>query len=400
MALFRPNTVRRRKGRRKTVKIVVLGADGYLGWPTCMHLAALGHEVVAVDNYLKREIADATSSSPLVEMPRLRDRAEIFANKTGHEIRICEGDLNESSFMKFVIGGERPDAVVHYAEQPSGPYSMIGDEEASLTLHNNVGTTLNLVQAVLQNCPECHIIKLGTMGEYGTPNIDIEEGWLEVEHNGRKQKRLFPREAGSFYHTTKILDTDILWFWVRMRGLKVTDLMQGPVYGMHTEQTKLHDDLGTHLWYDDIFGTALNRFAVQAVAGIPMTVYGGGSQTRGYLDIRDTLQCITLAAENPAEQGELRILNQFTENFSANDLALIVQKAAAKLSIDARIDHIENPRIESEEHYYNPKKDGFDKLGLKPHLLTEDTVVGMLEYIQNHRKGIDANSIMPRVRWR
>lgn len=382
------------------MKIVVLGADGYLGWPTCMHLASMGHEVVAVDNYFKRDIADATSSAALVEMPRLRERVELFSKESGHKIRICEGDLSERSFMNFVIGGERPDAVIHYAEQPSGPYSMIGDEEASVTLHNNVGTTLNLVQSVLKNCPECHIIKLGTMGEYGTPNIDIEEGWLEIDHNGRKETRLFPREAGSFYHTTKILDTDILWFWVRMRGLKVTDLMQGPVYGMFTEHTALHDDLGTAFWYDDIFGTALNRFAVQAVAGIPMTVYGTGGQTRGYLDIRDTMQCITLAAENPAKQGELRILNQFTENFSANDLALIVQKAAAKLSIDARIDHIDNPRIESEEHYYNPKKDGFDKLGLKPHLLTEDTVVRMLEYIQRNRKGIDTSSIMPRVRWR
>ncbi len=382
------------------MKILVLGADGYLGWPTCMHLASLGYDVVAVDNYLKRDIAKETSSAPLVEMPLLGKRSDLFHKATGHRIQVLEGDLRDYGFMSALLKHEDPDTIIHYAEQPSGPYSMMGHKEGALTLHNNLGTTYNLVMAALEHCPEVHIEKLGTMGEYGTPNTDIPEGWLDFEINGRKDRRLFPRQAGSFYHTTKILDTDLLWFWVRNRGIKVTDLMQGPVYGMHTEQTMLSDDLGTNFWYDDMFGTALNRFVVQAIHGMPLTVYGKGGQTRGYLDIRDTMQCITLAAENPALQGQLRIMNQFTEDFSANKLAEIVRDAADSIGIDVAIDHIENPRIEEEDHYYNATADAFAELGLKPHLLTQETVVGMLEYVKRHKGNIDASSIMPRVTWK
>lgn len=384
------------------MKIIVLGADGYLGWPTCMHLANLGNEVIAVDNYLKRKIAKETSSAPLVEMPSLPDRADIYYDLGNRsKIKVYEGDLANFEFMSKMMAREKPDAVIHYAEQPSGPYSMIGHKEASLTLHNNVGTTLNLIHAVMEHCPECHIIKLGTMGEYGTPNIDIEEGWIDITHNGRTDKFLFPRQAGSFYHTTKILDTDIIWFYVRMKGLRVTDLMQGPVYSMFTDQIVQDENgLGTHFWYDDIFGTALNRFVVQAIAGIPMTVYGKGGQTRGYLNIRDTMQCVTLAAENPAEQGELRIMNQFTEDFSANALAEAVQRAAKLMGIEAPIDHIKNPRIESEDHYYNAKLEKFLELGLKPTLLNDETIVGMLQYVSRNKDRIQKDCIMPRVSWK
>jgi len=382
------------------MKILVLGADGYLGWPTCMHLASIGYDVIAVDNYMKRQIAEDTASSPLVEMPKLKDRSTIFQNVTGKTINTHEGDLSDYEFMSKVVEIHKPDTIIHYAEQPSGPYSMLGHKEGAMTLHNNVGTTFNLIMAVLEHCPEAHIVKLGTMGEYGTPNTDIPEGWFDFEIDGRKDRRLFPRQAGSFYHTTKILDTDILEFWVRNRGIKVTDLMQGPVYGMRTEHTALSDDLGTHFWYDDMFGTALNRFVVQAVHGMPLTVYGKGGQTRGYLDIRDTMQCITLATETPALQGQLRIMNQFTEDFSANKLAQIVHYAADSIGLAVTVDHIENPRIEEEDHYYNANADSFAELGLKPHLLTQETVVGMLEYVTRHKGNIDPSSIMPRVTWK
>jgi UDP-sulfoquinovose synthase len=366
------------------MKIIVLGADGYLGWPTCMYLKARGHDVIAVDNYLKRRLEDEVRGGPLVRMPNLMGRSRLFEDVSSATIAVEELDVTDYRALDELLADEKPDAIVHYAEQPSGPYSMIGHREAALTLDNNVRGTLNLVHAVLNNCPECHIVKLGTMGEYGTPNIDIEEGWIDIEHNGRKDRMLFPRAAGSLYHTTKILDTDLLWFYVRMKKLRVTDLMQGPVYGTIAEGS-VPDELGTHFHYDDIFGTALNRFVVQAVVGHPLTVYGSGKQTRGYIDLRDTVQCVALAAESPPERGELRIMNQFTESFSVWDLAERVRAAASDAQIDVKIDFIDNPRIESE--------------GLEPHLLDSDTILEMIEYVQKHRAKVDESLILPRVKW-
>jgi UDP-sulfoquinovose synthase len=380
------------------MKIIVLGADGYLGWPTCMYLQSRGHRIIAVDNYLKRRLEDEVDSAPLVRMPHLGERSHRFEQASGgHPIAVEEIDVTDFKALDELFAEEKPDAVVHYAEQPSGPYSMMGHKEASLTLDNNVRGTLNLVHAILNNCPDCHLVKLGTMGEYGTPNIDIEEGWIDIEHNGRSDRLLFPRAAGSLYHTTKILDTDLLWFYVRMKKLRVTDLMQGPVYGTYHEG--IPEELGTHFHYDDIFGTALNRFVVQAVVGHPLTVYGTGGQTRGYLDIRDTVQCIALAAETPAAPGELRIMNQFTESFSALELAERVRAAASDANLNVAIDHIDNPRIESEDHYYSAKNSKLMDLGLEPHLLDSDTVLGMIRYVQKHRDKINELLILPRVRW-
>jgi UDP-sulfoquinovose synthase len=276
---------------------------------------------------------------------------------------------------------------------------MMGYTQARCTLDNNLGTTFNLIWAVLEHAPECHIVKLGTMGEYGTPNIDIEEGWITVEHKGRQQKFLYPRQAGSLYHTSKVLDTDLLWFYVRTHGLRVTDLMQGPVYGVSTPEADLDPGLMPNFHYDDIFGTVVNRFLVQAVAGVPLTVYGKGGQRRGYLNLRDTLQCVALALDHPARPGELKILNQFTETFSVNELAELVQKAGARLGLSVTIEPIENPRKEAEEHYYNPVHRGLLEMGLEPHFLNEGVLLHMLERIMAYRGKIDHARIMPRVRW-
>ncbi|MDZ7681668.1 MAG: NAD-dependent epimerase/dehydratase family protein [Fodinibius sp.] len=282
--------------------ILILGGDGYLGWPTAMHFAAADHEVIVADNYLRRTIAMQTDSEALMPNPNLKQRTDIFEAETGKDITVEIGDLTEYRFMSELFETYQPDAVVHYAEQPSAPYSMKGVDEAQLTLNNNLNVTFNVIQAVLNHAPDCHIVKLGTMGEYGTPNIDIEEGWIDVEHNGREDTFLFPRAAGSLYHTTKVLDTDLLWFYVRTFDLKVTDLMQGPVYGLSTPESDLNEQLLPNFHYDDIFGTLVNRFLVQAVAGVPLTVYGKGEQVRGYLNINDTLQCIELAIDNPADR--------------------------------------------------------------------------------------------------
>jgi UDP-sulfoquinovose synthase len=381
------------------VRVLILGGDGYLGWPTAMRLAALGDDVMVVDNYLRRRLARETRSEPLVATPDLTVRSETFAAITGRTLKVEIGDCADGAFMDRTFGEFQPEAVVHYAEQPSAPYSMMGYEQARLTLHNNIGTTFNVIWSVIQHVPDAHIVKLGTMGEYGTPNIDIEEGWIDIEHKGRSDRFLFPRQGGSLYHTTKILDTDLLWFYVRTHNLRVTDLMQGPVYGLSTREADCDPRLGPHFHYDDIFGTVLNRFLVQAVAGIPLTVYGSGEQTRGFLNLEDTLQCVDLALRSPARRGELRILNQFTERFSVRQLAERVCDVGNRIGLAVSVAPIQNPRKEREHHYYNPAHRALLDLGLEPHYLTDDVLADFLERVRRHRDAIDTGRIMPRVRW-
>ncbi len=381
------------------MRILILGGDGYLGWPTAMSFASNGHEVCVMDNYLRRRIAQETSSEALIPAPNLNERAAIWKSISGKPVQVVIGDCKDYRILSEVFREFQPEAVIHYAEQPSGPYSMIGYEEARRTLENNLGVTFNVIWAVLEYTPDCHIIKLGTMGEYGTPNIDIEEGWLEVEHNGRRDTFLYPRQAGSLYHTTKILDTDLLWFYVRLYGLRVTDLMQGPVYGLSSPEADLDERLLPNFHYDDIFGTVVNRFLVQAVAGIPLTVYGKEGQTRGYLNLKDTLQCVELATNNPVEKGKHRILNQFTETFSVNELAERVHRVGNEIGLNVEVRSLENPRKEQERHYYNPKHSGLLELGLEPHYMTDEVVAGMLEKVIKYKDRIDKRKILPRVKW-
>ena len=381
------------------MRILILGADGYLGWPTVMHLSSKGHDVAAVDNYLRRSLFEEVGVQPLFEVPGLDERCALWEDVSGCRVPFFIGDLVQWEFVEKVFSEFKPDAIVHYAEQPAAPYSMLNRHAATLTLRNNLLVTANVIFAVREFCPEAHIVKLGTMGEYGTPDIDIEEGWLEVEHRGRRHKFLYPRQASSLYHTTKIMDTDLLWFYVRTWGLRVTDLMQGPVYGIFTDESENDDRLLPFFNYDEIFGTVLNRFVVQAVAGYPLTVFGKGGQTRGYLNIRDTLNCIRLSVDNPADKGELRIFNQFTETFSVNELAEKVKAAGAGLGLNVEIQNVDNPRIELEEHYYNPSHTGLLDLGLKPNYLTEQVLVQMMEFAIKHQKSITPENIFRKVKW-
>lgn len=381
------------------MRVLILGADGYLGWPTAMHLSNRGHEIMAVDNYLRRRMAREEDAEPLQQLPNLHQRAGLWEQHAGHHISVRIGDIADWDFTAGIFAEFQPDAVIHYAEQPSAPYSMRSRRTAHTTLHNNLGTTLNVIYAVREYAPEAHIIKLGTMGEYGTPNIDIEEGWLDVEHNGRRQQFLYPRQAGSLYHTTKIMDTDLLWYYVRIWELAVTDLMQGPVYGIYTDENVGQPQLVPHFSYDELFGTVLNRFVVQAVAGYPLTVYGQGGQTRGYLNLRDTLSCVALALENPASAGDLRIFNQFTETFSVNELADQTQRVGAEHGLDVEIQSIDNPRKEAEEHYYNPVHTGLLDRGLKPNYLTDDVLGEMMAYVQSNRRNVDTDRIFRGTRW-
>jgi len=394
------------------VRILILGGDGYLGWPTAMSLSFKGHEVTVADNYFRRNACKELGTGMLYPVPDLTGRAEIWHGLTGKEIKVVIGDLTDPEIMRSFFDGsveytwsmdgsfsDLPDTVVHYAEQPSAPYSLLNHEYANTTISNNLLVTNNLMFAVRDLSPETHIVKLGTMGEYGTPDIEIEEGWIEIEHKGRKDTFLFPRQASSIYHTTKIMDTDLLWFGVRTWGLKVTDLMQGPVYGIETEESRIDDRVRTFFNYDEIFGTVINRFIVQAVSGYPLTIYGSGGQTRGYLNINDTLQCVQKTIETPAKDGELRIFNQIMESFSVNELAEKTQRVGKKLGYDVQIEHIDNPRKEAEEHYYNPVYQGLLSLGVKPHYLTDEMMEEMFRSVEKHKSGIRKDVIFKGIKW-
>ncbi len=381
------------------MKVLILGGDGYLGWPTAMNFSAKGHDVVVVDNYLRRDLCRKHDIESLFLPPNLFERVRIWQEISGHKIEVRIGDCCDYSFLSTLVKDFQPECIVHYAEQPSAPYSMLNHEAASLTLNNNLQSTQNIAWAIHESAPECHIVKLGTMGVYGTPNIDIEEGWIEIEHKGRKDTFLFPRQASSLYHTTKVQDTDMLWFYVRTWGIRVTDLQQGPVYGIETEETKLDDRLRTIFNYDEMFGTVLNRFVVQAVTGYPLTVYGAGGQTRGYINIKDTIRCVELAMLNPARAGELNIFNQVTETFSVNDLADKVAKVGKSRGHNVEVKNIENPRVEKEEHYYNPTYSGLKELGLEPHLLTDDVLNTMFAVVEEHQNNIQEHKIFRGVKW-
>ena len=382
------------------MRVLILGGDGYIGWPTAMRLSAAGHEVMATDNYLRRDLMRERDCGALFEVPLLHERARLWRERSGHEVAVRIGDLNDWGFMSETVAAFAPEAIIHYAEQPSAPYSMIDRRAADLTLRNNLGVTFNVIHAMAEHAPDAHLVKLGTMGEYGTPDIDIEEGWITIQHKGRSDRFLFPRAAGSLYHTTKVLDTDLLWFYVRTWGLRVSDLMQGPVYGLATAENEGDPQLSSFLNYDEIFGTVLNRFMVQAAAGHPLTVYGEGGQTRGYLNLIDALQCVQLAVENPAGEGELRVLNQFVETFSVNDLAERVRASGERLGLAVEVRSMPNPRKEMERHHYNPVHTGLLDLGLKPTPLTDEITDAMMALILRHRDGIVPERIVRGVRWR
>ena len=382
------------------MRVLVLGGDGYCGWPTSLHLSEAGHEVVIVDNFVRRTIDHELGAESLTPIADPKERVKAWREVSGQTIGLEYGDLLDWEFVSELFERHRPDAVVHYAEQRAAPYSMIDRRHAVYTQHNNVIGNLNVLFAINEYVPDCHLVKLGTMGEYGTPNIDIEEGYIEIEHNGRKDTLPFPKLPGSWYHLTKVHDSHNIHFACRIWGLRATDLNQGVVYGTLTEQTERDARLINRFDYEDVFGTALNRFCVQAAIGHPLTVYGKGGQTRGFLDIRDTVRCIELAVENPAERGEFRVFNQFTEQFSVGQLAEMVVDAAGKLGIEARIETLPNPRVEKEEHYYNAKHTGLLDLGLEPHYLGDSLLDSLLNIAVEYRDRVDADHVMPSVDWR
>jgi len=381
------------------MRILVLGGDGYLGWPTAMYLSARGQLVGVIDNFAKRRWEMELNVEPLMPIRTLHDRVKAWREVTGKEIELFVGDLRNYEMVVQAFEAFQPEAIVHYGEQPSAPYSMIDHRRAVFTQMNNIAGTLNVLWAMRQRFPAAHLVKLGTMGEYGTPNIDIEEGFIEIEYKGRKDVLPYPKQPGSFYHLTKVHDSHNILFACRVWKLRSTDLNQGVVYGIQTDETELDARLATSFHYDEVFGTALNRFCVQAVAGIPLTVYGRGGQTRGFLNIRDTLRCVELSLLNPPQAGEYRVFNQFTETFNVLGLAEMVKAQSEKLGLKVEIDHLKNPRVEAEQHYYNPIHRKLTELGFEPRLLSDELVQSMVNRVREHASRIKPDIIMPRVRW-
>jgi UDP-sulfoquinovose synthase len=382
------------------VRIIVLGADGYLGWPTALHLSAQGHDVVAVDNLVRRRWDRQCGTHSLVPLASMDRRVSRWEELTGHLIDWRRLDLCNADAVDALVRDTSPDAVVHFAEQRSAPYSMMSRGTAVETQVNNVVGTLNLLYALRDHAPDCHLVKLGTMGEYGTPNIDIEEGYIDITHNGRTDRLPFPKVPGSMYHLSKVHDSHNLHFTCRIWGLRATDLNQGVVYGAGTPETALHRELATRFDYDGIWGTVLNRFCAQAAIGQPLSVHGKGGQTRGFLDIRDTVRCIELAALNPPAAGEFRVFNQFTEQFSIQELADRVQHARAEHGLTTEIVHQPNPRVELDTHYYNAKHQHLLDLGLQPHALADTLIEDVIAVVERHAGRVRPHTLVTAVDWR
>lgn len=382
------------------MRVLVIGGDGYCGWATALHLSNRGHDVAILDSLVRRHWDAELCVETLTPIAPIQYRLQRWRDLTGKTIDLFIGDICNYEFLKDSMLKFQPDAVVHFGEQRSAPFSMIDREHAVLTQSNNVIGNLNLLYVIHDHFPNCHLVKLGTMGEYGTPNIDIEEGYITIEHNGRKDTLPYPKQPGSFYHLSKVHDSHNIQFACKIWGLRATDLNQGIVYGVLTEETGMDELLINRLDYDGVFGTALNRFCIQAAVGHPLTVYGKGGQTRGLLDIRDTVRCIELAVLTPAEAGEFRVFNQFTELFSVADLAEKVKEAGQAMGVKVEVTNLENPRVEKEEHYFNAKNTKLLDLGLQPHYLSDSLLDSLLNFAIKYKHRVDHNHILPKVKWR
>lgn len=382
------------------MKIAVLGGDGFCGWATALYLSQKGHTVAIVDNFARRLWDHELGAQTLTPIRPLAERLSVWQQLTGQVIESYVGDVADYDFLASMIKAFEPDAIVHFAEQRSAPYSMIDRKHAVYTQVNNVTGTLNVLYAMRELVPDCHLVKLGTMGEYGTPNIDIEEGYIEIEHNGRKDVLPFPKQPGSFYHLSKVHDSHNIAFTCKVWGIRATDLNQGVVYGTVTDEVTMDEALINRFDYDEVFGTVLNRFCAQAALGCPLTVYGKGGQTRGFLDIRDTVRCIEIACLNPARPGEFRVFNQFTEQFNVLELAQMVQESGKELGLKVQIEHLPDPRVEAESHYYNAKHSKLIELGLEPHRLSESLLDSLINIAVRYKDRIDPSQFMPTVNWR
>ncbi len=383
------------------MKVFIAGIDGYLGWPLAQYLTARGHRVAGNDMFYRRQWVAEIGSHSAIPVYDLPERQRAFRDRYGCDLIFRQGDLLDYQFLKSFLEDFQPDAIVHLAEMPSAPYSMIDQAHAAFTQHNNVIGSLNLLWAMKEVCPEAHLVKLGTMGEYGTPNIDIPEGFFEIEFRGRKDRLPFPRQAGSFYHWSKVHDSNNTMFACKIWGLKATDIMQGVVFGTSIDEMGGNPRLYSRLDFDQCFGTAVNRFCCQAVIGHPLTLYGAGGQTRGFLPLRDSMQCLTITIENPPTAGEYRVFNQFEECYSVEELAYMVQAVGNEAGLNVEVHHYDNPRKELDKHYFNPDRQHLINLGYQPTHDVRAEMRLMLRDLIPYRDRIAEKQdiLIPDIRW-
>jgi len=383
------------------MRILITGVDGYLGWTLALHLAARGHEVAGIDNYSRRRWVGEMGSHSAIPIAPMAERLAAFRRHLGQNLRFYRGELEDYHFVLNAYRSFRPETIVYLGEMPSAPYSMIDVQSAVYTQTNNIIGTLVTLHAMREAVPECHLVKLGTMGEYGTPGLDIPEGWFELEYRGRRERMLFPRRAGSWYHQSKVHDSHNVEMACRLWGLRSTDIMQGVVYGTHVPEMELDAALRTRFDFDQAFGTAINRFCAQAVIGLPLTPYGRGHQKRGFLPLADSMQCMTLAAENPAAAGEYRVFNQFEEVYEVSELAERVERVGNELGLDVKIHPMENPRSEAEQHYYHPDHRHLLDLGYRPTRDMDAELRRIFRDLLPHRDRIDERreANFPDIRW-
>lgn len=382
------------------MKVLITGIDGYSGWPLALHLLSRGHEIVGVDNFVTRKRVKEVGSWSATPIKSFVARQKAVEQHLNKKIGFYKGDVTDYDFVKNVIQTEKPDSIVHLAEQRSAPYSMIDIKHAVDTQVENITGTLNILYAINEAHPDCHLVKMGTMGEYGTPNIDIPEGFFDIEYNGRKDRLPFPRQGGSWYHWSKVYDSGNVMFASKIWKLKATDVMQGVIYGIRTQEMT-HNSLLTRFDFDEVWGTALNRFAAEAVLGLPITPYGAGNQIRGFIALEDSMQSLRLAVENPPKSSEYRVFNQFDKAYSINELADMTLRIAEELGLHTKIEHPPDPRIEAERHYYNPIHEHLPNLGYKCTRELEDVLREIIKDLIHYKSRIKKkeNVLMPVVKW-
>ncbi len=383
------------------MRVFIAGVDGYLGWPLSIYLKKRGHEVAGADNYYRRDWVQEMGSQSATPIRKMTERLVAFRENFGRNLQFFKGDFTDYNFVGNIFRHFKPEAIVHLGEMPSAPYSMMDVEHATWTQTNNIVGTLNILYAMRDICPDSHMVKLGTMGEYGTPNVDIPEGFFEIEYRGRKDYLPFPRQAGSWYHQSKVHDSNNVMMACRLWGVRSTDIMQGVVFGTRIDEMVDDERLLTRLDFDQSFGTAINRFCCQAVIGEPVSPFGKGHQKRGFLPLRDSMQCLTIAIENPPKVGEYRVLNQFEEVYDITELARKVEKVGKSLGLNVEVKNLENPRKEKEEHYYNPDHQNLLDLGYKPTHDVEKEMETMLKDLIKYKDRIEARreALIPDIRW-